>query len=1750
MPVSMTSWLRGKKATASATALAVLIATPVTFAVLHQGFPLSDVDLSSLDVWVTNSDKARVGRLNMQIKELNASADTASNSFDVLQNGDAIFVYDETASSVQRIDPALVKLQQSITVPVGAAVAFGDSTMAIVDGATGAVWVIGTDQELSFDTEAPPVGEFGAGTQAVVTHSGIVFIASPDDGMLYRVDSPGADAIEVAPVAIDSFELTAVGDHPVVLDLDNNALILDDGGTAIPIDGTAVRVQQVSDARDSVVVATGDSLVRVPLDRSAQQVFDAEISTGGASADTVSAPVVLGSCIHGAWSSAQRYMGICDNREPAIVDIRKNDGGGRLEFRVNRKVVALNNLKSGGVWLVDDAETRVDNWEEVTAPEPTEGPEGDSKVTTESFEETLKNRDPEVNTPPTAVDDTLGVRPGRTTILAVLDNDIDVDGDVLAITEVAGVAEEVGTVDVIDGGRALQFTPVEGATGTASFQYTVSDGRAGGVAQAQVNATITPFDLDQPPQAKRVSQISVEARQTVSYNVLSDWIDPDGDDLVLTGAVSTSGDVVRFLPDGQVTFTNTSSELGLKTVAFTVTAGALEAAGELVIDVKAPGTLTPIATPDFAQTFISQPVQIHPLDNDSSPSGAPLQIQAVMALSSEIAATVDTASGIVTATAGVAGVYYLQYTLVAGAKEGAGLIRVDVREDPAADTLPPIAVKDVAYARPNEPVTISPLANDISPSGRVLGIQSVDISTEIQGLSVEVLASAVLRITLASATTEPVSFTYTISDGLKQATAGVTVVPVPALTKHQAPIAVNDAITVRAGDIATVAVLDNDFHPDGARMVLDQAIVEQNLPEDGIAFITGDKLRVQAPSNPSIYTATYRISDSFAESATATVTITVLAPNEENNQPPVPRDLTARVFAGAKVTVPVPLDGLDPDGDSVVFLTASGAKLGKVLEGSSQQAFVYEASTTTGTDTFTYTVRDSAGTTATGNVRIGIISPPETVLPPVAKGDEIFIRPGATAAVPVLDNDSDPSNLTVSLEPKLGAIDAGLAAKVVTPNVLVTAGKVEGVYLVEYEISNTKGATDTAYITVHVDKNAPAQSPTAVDQVVADEDAVGRKTVEVDPLTDATLPGGVASDLEWELVGPNAAFGERLDTGLVSVTLGDTRRAIAYKLTNPADGLFATAFIIVPAYVSDAPPKLRDPLEPQVVRMNGSIEWNIADLVDVPSKKPIRIVSPTTAVAMHSNGDPVATDETRLKYTPAKEFRGQSYVDFDVTDGISTARISVPVTVGDAESADISPEFANSSMSIEAGESATELDLRSATSHPNPKILNAVTYSIASGQTSDIQATLNGSLLSVSAPKGVQPDTTTTVKITLKYADFTVDGEIAVRTVRSTRPLTITVDDVELEGRASTPYTMSVFANDRNPFEADGDPLAIKGTPIFDGDNLGASISNTSSTVTVNTGTAKSGTINVIYTAQDQTKDPTRDVQGRITIVVASAPEPVTSISLSNPGSQQVNAVFQAPASSNGAVITGYTVQVSGAQGTAQRTDCVPGANCAFTGRTNGDLQTITVSATNKVGTTISGPSTITPYGVPTIPTNVVLSTNSATANATITPTWSGPGDSGGGSLTFEWAYTQGVSGSDSTAGNVGAAQVVGQGNYAFQVRACNPGGCSAFAGASVSIAAPPPSASVSDGGLIGGGPAHYLRLNVANFVAGSYTVKCYADGTNGGTTAYQSAVMSLPANGFVITPCPGVSGPANNPGWLMIEVVGVLYTGHYTPWT
>ncbi|POH61992.1 hypothetical protein C3B59_15630 [Cryobacterium zongtaii] len=1726
-------------------ALSVLAGVPLSFAVLHEGFPVTDVDLSARDVWVTNGKELLAGRLNRQIEELNASVNASSSTFDVAQDGEDVFLIDGSAGTIERIDPAFTTLGERVDVAQGSEIAYGGDSIAVMNQSTGEVWVINAAGELSFDPKATdPVMKLGKGGHIAVSQDGVVFGASKTDKTLTSFDPTAEEpeAVETDLPKLGEFQIAAVGHTAVLLDTENHRLVVD--GESMEVPQTALKLQQTGAENDVALVATTKALLRVPLNGGDIVTVDAKLDAAVTDPKSVSAPVWLNGCAHAAWSGAQRYLAACEGSEVLRETIEQPTQGSVLEFRVNRDVIALNNLSNGNVWLVDSNMRLVENWEEVTPPEESDAEDGTEKAAQQSFEDTLAERT-NVNRAPLARDDAYGVRPGKTTVLPVLENDTDPDGDVLTVSNLSGFSQAQGSLDYIDGGRAVQFTPAEDAAGTVSFRYTVADGR-GAVAEAQVNVTMRPMEENLAPVSNRAGAISVEQGQLVSYNVLSDWIDPDGDDIYLVSASPTTGDGVRFGPEGFVTFESKTAELGVKEVQFVISDGLLTATGVLTVDVKAPGSLNPIGTPDFTTVFLGETALIEPLKNDVTPSGAPLALIGVNEVPNDLTAVPNLERGTVAVSANKAGSYVFTYSLGAGATSSVGLIRVDVLENPD-DVQPPIAVKDTAYLRAGEPVMIPVLDNDVSPSGRVLAVQSVDLTATQDLVTVEILTNTVLRVTAAAALTEQVQFTYTISDGDGTSTAGVTVVPVPPLVKHQPPVAVDDSVSVRAGDIVSVPVLDNDYHPDSATMTV-AADLADTANVGGLAFVTGNQVRYQAPQEAGSYSVVYSISDAFAETATATVRFTVTAMDEKNNRPPTPLPLTMRTFAESTIKVQVPLDGIDPDGDSVYLKDVTSApELGRIVEAGSD-FFIYEAYPgTAGTDVFTYQVEDTLGATAEGSVRIGVIPRPVELLAPSAIDDAIEIKPGRTGSIPVVLNDSDPNGYKLTLSEKLPEVDPGIIATVEGSRVIVETPAEEGTYTLRYEITNGHGGADTAFIQVKVTEDAKAQYPVAIDHLVEPEEIQAGQAVDIDALEGAENPSGLIDELVISLEGPNAASGAIQSNGVVRVEPTFERQAIAYRLTNEVDKLSATAFIIVPAMPEPNTPKPSDPanaepsaeptpeeevfpppflkdIGPQVIKMNGSKSWSLSDIVEVPSGRPAVLLS---ATATNSDGSNAMNGSTSLSFVAAADYRGPAALTFVVTDGTGAgdpkgnqATLTIPITVGDPNFEDVAPTFTPSKVTVEAGEGAQVVNLRNSTGHPNPDIIQRVSYGSLSGTSGAVAATLAGADLTISSPLGTQPGAKVKLTFSVTYKEFTIPGSIEVTVVSSTRPVPQAVDDAGpngagIETRPSTSETVPVLNNDYNPFAKDGKPLVVIGA-VIEQQVGSASVAFTGNDVTIKTGSGATGTLTVVYTIKDATGDPARQTKARITFVIRNNPDaPKAPTAVEGDGSATVS--FTAPSSNNSEIID-YTIRWGGGSTTVKSA-----GTHDITGLTNGSNYAFTVTARNALGDSTPSASspTVTPYGKPGAPASATLKAP-GTGTGDLSLSWAAPGSNGGrGVSSYEYEWIKGTAANGTTNGTRAASAkgAIDQ-PHQYRVRACNPRGCGDWTSSDTATPQPTPPPPPPSATIFKAGPApycpgcHYVGVDYRDFKPGNYRVSTFVNGSNSGLT---EVGYSIGANGSLV---------------------------------
>nr|WP_210767716.1 fibronectin type III domain-containing protein [Cellulomonas humilata] len=1572
--------MRGRATTAAA-----VVTVPVlvlVLALLDQGFPLARLDLNDGGVWLTATSKLQLGRYNAQVEELNGGLAASGSTFDVLQDaGDVLLV---EPGSIAVVDPASVTLTTQVAV-TGATVSMAAGVVAVVD-ADGNVFVrpISGLDSLRVATDTPDV-ELGEGGAVVVARSGAVLAVAPEDGAVTRIDLvdgvPRATPLgELGAGPVDG--LSAVGDEPVVL---SGSTVRTLGGST-ELDGDELTLQLAGPQSSRALVASRTALLEVPLGGGDAVVHE----TAGSGAPA--APVQVGRCAHGAWASpVGSYVQLCDDEQAEVSSLDGMSSADVLAFRVNRQVVVLNDTLRGRLWMpLQDTDLRVPDWTQV---EPEEQPdEAQEETETSDTTQDLVTECSAETAPPTAADDEFGVRPGRTTILPVIDNDSSADCGILVVSEFDPLPAEFGRIEAIHGGRALQVAVAAGATGSAQVTYTITDGRGTNApSTASVLLTVHDGATDSPPVQVRTGALEVEQGGQSEHQSLADFTDPDGDDLVLVGATSdpTSGSV-RFRQDGSVTFKADGTQLGRTTVTLLVSDGTSTTEGRLDVDVRAAGSLAPQIDPVHAVTYVDQPVTLRPLDAVRSSSAEPARLAGV---DDVVGATItsDLQGGTFTFSAARPGSYYVPFLVSAPPQQASGLARIDVRAWPETPE-PPVAVRDQAFLPAGGEVTIDPLENDSDPAGKVLVLQSVEVP-DGSGLRVAILEHQLVQIRSDRTLDGPVALRYTVSNGQDTATGEIVVHPVAPSTISQPPVVPNVEVSVRTGGVVTIPVLEDAYDPDGDRLTLLTELAEPLGEGQGLLFVSGDVLRYQAPDTALTAYATFAVQDATGNVTAATVTVRVHESDASTKAPPRPVDLVARVFEGDTVRIPVPLVGIDPDGDGVTLLGQATAPARGRITATGPDWLEYSALPgELGTDEFTYAVEDWVGQRAVATVRVGISPRPTGAAPVVARDDAVTVRPGQRVEVRVLANDVDSSGGELSLERDLEPADTG--AEVQGRRIVVQAPDAPTVLQIAYTATNERGGRDTAVLTVTVDGDAPVLPPIARDVVVPALDTLGRTEVSVDVLAVAQNPSGPLSDLAVSVPGSQADVARVTGRGNVVVTLVDHAQTLPYLLTNttaPAGTATSYAFITVPA-LGFFPPTPR-PKAPELRVASGeTLVIPLGEQVQVAPGREASIADPLGVTAVRSDQSNPVQDATTLQFTSAPGYAGPASITVPVTDssgpGDTSARTSVitlQITVYAVD--DHPPTFAPSVIDVAPGEAAVAVDLRAFTTGPEgaSPTDGRYSYTLTSAVPVGFTGGITNGILSIAADETTQKGTTERLPVRIGYGRTgSFEQTIDVRVIASTRPtirlLPYTIED-GVEGRQST---VNVLEGAFNPFP--DSPMTVLGATV-ETPGAGTAVAS-SSTVSVRPADGFIGQMVTRFRVRDVTGDPDREVEGRIVVVVRGKPATPTAPRVGEMRDRTVVLSWDAP-DNRGAVITGYRVVASPGNIVRQ---CAS-TTCTIDNLTNDVEYTFTVAAQNAVDWSEPSPPSATarPDAVPDAPAAPSLEFGDGSVRAT----WTAPVSAG-----------------------------------------------------------------------------------------------------------------------------------------------------------
>lgn len=281
---------------------------------------------------------------------------------------------------------------------------------------------------------------------------------------------------------------------------------------------------------------------------------------------------------------------------------------------------------------------------------------------------------------------------------------------------------------------------------------------------------------------------------------------------------------------------------------------------------------------------------------------------------------------------------------------------------------------------------------------------------------------------------------------------------------NTAPNAVDDAIAIARDAAATpIAVLANDSDPENDPLT----IVATTPPAHGsVSFSAGQVSYTPAAGYVGRDSFTYTISDGFGGSDTATVSVTI---GNAGNRPPVAVNDTAQTGIGRPVSIAVLGNDSDPDGDTLSITSVGTPAHGQAVRNSDGSISYTPQAGYSGVDTFSYTIADGNGASATAQVTVTIGGSGGNQ-PPIAVDDRIGVIKGGGVDIPVLANDSDPDGdlLRVIDVTNLGPHQATLS---INPDGSIRFQHIHGTNgpgQIRYTISDDHGHEASAIVTVIV----------------------------------------------------------------------------------------------------------------------------------------------------------------------------------------------------------------------------------------------------------------------------------------------------------------------------------------------------------------------------------------------------------------------------------------------------------------------------------------------------------------------------------------------------------------------------------------------------------------------------------------------------------------------------------------------------------
>ncbi len=621
------------------------------------------------------------------------------------------------------------------------------------------------------------------------------------------------------------------------------------------------------------------------------------------------------------------------------------------------------------------------------------------------------------------------------------------------------------------------------------------------------------------------------------------------------------------------------------------------------------------------------------------------------------------------------------------------------------------------------------------------------------------------------------TFTYTITDyrgGYATATVTVTVRNV-----NDPPVAGDDSFTVNEDSSNNVLdVLDGDTDLDGNPL----QVASVNDPPHGTGVDNNTDILYTPDANfTGTDTFTYSISDGQGGSDTAAVTVTVRnindAPSADDDSFTVNENSLSNGLA-------VLVGDSDLDGDTLVVDAVGDPLHGVAIDDNSQVLYTPDLNFS-GLDTFTYTISDGNGGTASATVTVNVINGNDF---PLADDDTFTVNEDSgNNPLDVLNGDTNSDGDTLIVlavsDPLHGsALDNNI-------NVLYTPDpNFSGTDTFTYTISDGHGGTDTATVTVTV-MNVNNDAPSAeADAFSLDEDSSGNPLEvlanDTDPDGDLLVVYSVSDPLHGTATDSDNNIYYTPDPNFIG------EDSFTYTVSDGNDGWdTATVTVTMSNANNDAPEADDDAFTMAEDSGMASLDVLSGDSdLDGDSLTVFSVTSP-------SHGT-VQDGDSAVLYTPQANFFGIDSFTYTVTDGqggTDTATVAITVTpVNDA------PQAIDDAFMVGDYPAQSELDVLENDNDPDGDVLH---ISAVSSPANGTTTTDGGKVLYTPDPGFIGQDIFT----------YTVaDGEGSL----DTGIITVTVTNENIPPQADD----DTFTLEEDSEETDLDVLS--GDSDMEGDSL------------------------------------------------------------------------------------------------------------------------------------------------------------------------------------------------------------------------------------------------------------------------------------------------------------------------------------------